>query len=109
MDADVIRRLKGLGLALWALVGVPSVFLAYINLSYGYALTHGYLPFVSGRVWLWFIVYGICLVSGAFCLARLPIVRDKNPLWAGVPYLLLMGVLLAGIHLAVACANGDCL
>lgn len=97
------------GLFAWAFVGVPLAFYIYIELAYRYALSQGKLPFLGSSEWLWYTVFGVCLISGVISVIKLPILRNRNPFAVGIPYVALMGAALFSIHVAVACGKGDCL
>lgn len=103
------KHLAAIGLSAWSLLGVPVTFFLYIEWSYRYALSQGKLPFLTSSEWLWYVAFGICLASGVIGFIKLPFFRERNSFSVGVPYLILMGVALLGIHLVVACHNGDCL
>lgn len=92
-----------------AWLGVPIAFAAFVNISYGNALRHGALPFVGLHALRWWASLAVDLMLGAACmfiayrqagLARV--------LWP-IAYIVVMGVVLAGLHLTIACRWGDCL
>jgi hypothetical protein len=103
------KRFAAIGLSAWTLVGVPLAFFLYVEWSYRHALSQGKLPFLMTSEWLWFAVFGFCLISGVIGFIKLPMFRNKNPFLAGAPYAVLMGGALFTIHLLVACGKGDCL
>lgn len=111
---DIIsnKHLAVIGLCVWALVGVPLAFFLYTEWSYSYALSRGKLPFLGPSEWLWYVGFGICLITGLASVVRLSVLRSKR-LWLlsliGAGYLLLMGVALVAIGFFVACHNGDCI
>lgn len=103
------KRLVPIGLSIWALGGVPLMFFIYVEWSYHYALSKGKLPFSALPEWLWFLVFGLCLVSGLVSLFNLSVFQAKNRIFLGTLYTLVMSGILLAVHLFVACNNGDCI
>ena len=103
------KRLVTIGLLAWALAGAPITFLLCIEWSYRYALSMGKLPIGVFPEWLWFLVFGICLLTGLVSFVALPAFRNKNWFLPGLPYAIIMSSILIAAHLYVACNNGDCL
>jgi hypothetical protein len=91
----------------WLLV--PLAFATFVNISYGNALRYGALPFLGLHALRWWTTFAVALMLGGACMffahrrARL-----VKALWP-IAYVIVMGVVLAGIHLAIACRWGDCL
>ena len=98
-------------IALWlsALVGAPVAFAAYVNVSYRLARADGRLPFLAFSEWYWFFAFALCLLGGASAVYSVSL----EPRWLravfAVTYLGVMAAGLLGVHLIVACSNGDCL
>jgi FtsH-binding integral membrane protein len=92
-----------------ACVVVPIVFAAYVNLSYSIALSDRQLPFLGAREWRWWVAFAFALIFGSTCVV---IAGRRGGLarifWSSV-YAVVMAVVLASVHLAVACGRGDCL
>lgn len=88
---------------------VPVAFAVFVNVSYGDALRYGALPFLGLHALRWWASLAIALVLGGACIffahrrARL-----AKVLWP-IAYVIVMGVVLAGLHLGIACRWGDCL
>ena len=93
------------GIAL-AVLGVPALFYVYVSASYQYALSQGRLPFAVLPGWLWYMVFGACLLAG---LVALRMVSRLRSVLISVLYIFGMSAGLLLVHLWAACANGDCL
>lgn len=105
----MIRKVRTLGLFLWAAFGVPVAFAVYIHLAYRIALHNGALPFLGSTEGLWFLGYFLTLLSGFITIALMPIPKFWLRVLLPIAYIGIMGILLAGISLGVSCFNGDCL
>jgi hypothetical protein len=99
------RRALIAGVAL-AVLGVPAFFYVYVSATYEYALSQGRLPFTVLPGWLWYAVFGACLVAGLVVLRMISRLRS---ILVSVLYVAGMTACLLLIHLWTACANGDCL
>ena len=108
MNAVRQRVVGTLSLA-WALVGVPATFYLYVDWTYRYALAQGKLPFSLFPAWLWYVVFGLLVVTGVIGLTKLSQMRTKVRLVIGVLYVTLMAGVLLVVHIGAACANGDCI
>lgn len=88
---------------------VPLAFALFVYISYGNALRYGALPFVGLHALRWWASFAVALALGSVCMffayrrARL-----AKVLWP-IAYVIVMGAVLAGIHLTIACRWGDCL
>ena len=102
-------RSRNAALCVAAFVGAPVVFGAYVLGSYRLALRQGALPLTVFPEWYWFAAFGVCLTGGAAAIHA----TSLRPAWLrtlfALAYLVLMGVGFLGVHLFIACANGDCL
>lgn len=96
-------------LRVWAVAGVPVFFGTYVLGEYRYALSHGQLPLSIFPEWLWFIVFGLCVVSGVVALNLLPFRQLWVRITTNIIYVPVIVVSLLYVHLFVVCANGDCL
>ena len=96
---------------LWAcpILLVPAVFAGYVAFSYSLALARGKLPFNYFPGWLWFAVFGICLVSGDVAVIALLGAGKWTRIIFGTTYLFVMAAILLWIHLLVASSWGDSL
>jgi len=95
--------------ALWSLVGVPILFGAFVEIYYRINLSStGPLPFQSprGRV-IWFVVFGMCLVSGIACVLRFPFERGWSTIVASGTYAVVMSVVLMIVAVYVSYRLGD--
>jgi hypothetical protein len=102
-------KTKNLSLASWSIVGVPVIFAGYVEWSYQYSLSRSGLPFNILPQWLWFVIFGICIISGAIAVGALPFKNNRVRIALIVSYLVVMIIMLASIHIYVACINEDCL
>ena len=92
-----------------AWIGIPLAFGAYVHLMYSWSLARGKLPFLGTHEVRWWIAFGVALLLGTACvLAAQRVSATRRAVWAAV-YVIVMGVVLLGIHLGVACGNGDCI
>lgn len=88
---------------------IPVTFAAFVNISYVHAFHHDTLPFEGQRILRWWASFVAALILGGVCVffahrrARL-----AKVLWP-IAYVIVMGVVLAGLHLGIACRWGDCL
>jgi hypothetical protein len=98
---------KRLTFGLGALVLVPVLFGVYVALSYKLALRSGRLPITDESEWIWWSVFGLLLALGVY-LVSLSTTGKLRFLLAGL-YVVAMAAALLGIHIWVACLNGDCL
>jgi hypothetical protein len=96
-------------LLVWALIGVPAVFAFYVESTYRYALSRGGLPLNILPEWLWFIVFGLSILSGAVTIGLIRFKEQWKRIITIAGYIVTMIALLLMIHLFVACINGDCL
>lgn len=103
------RTARTLGFSIWALLGVPIVFAAYVHLAYRIALSRGDLPFLASAEWRWYAGYSLLLGSGLLAVTLIPFSKRWVGVALGVAYVGIMGILLAGVSLEVSCVNGDCL
>ena len=87
-----------------AWVAVPIVYAVVAQASYYVGRNGGPWPSVS----YWFSIWAVLIASGTWVVHRqLRLQPPWNILFCGV-YILFMFVLIAVVHLAVACGNGDC-
>jgi len=98
---------KRLACGLGALVFVPMLFAMYVALSYKLALRSGRLPITNEPEWIWWSVLGLLIVFGVY-LVSLSTTGKLRVVLAGL-YAGAMTPALLGIHLWIACLNGDCL
>jgi len=98
---------KRLTLGLGALVGVPMLFAMYVAISYKLALRSGRLPVTDESEWIWWSILGLLIVIGVY-LVSLSATGKLRYVLAGL-YAIAMTAALLGIHLWIACLNGDCL
>lgn len=97
---------RQLTLALAAIGLVPLLFGAYVALSYRIALRAGRLPITNEPEWIWWsVLVGLVVLGGYLVWMAAPRLKA---VFAGV-YVVAMTASLLGIHLWVACMNGDCL
>ena len=89
------------------MVVVPMLFAMYVAFSYKLALQSGRLPITNEPEWIWWSVLSLLVVLGAY-LVTLSAVGKLRFVLAGV-YAVTMTAALLGIHLWIACMNGDCL
>ena len=106
MNKDVRNYVLGV----WAVGGAPLFFWLFVFIAYQIFLREGSLPFGSplGET-IWFVVFGLCLLSGVVALVSLPFPYRWLRVGAAVLYLAAMPGLLFVMGLFAACANGDCL
>lgn len=98
---------KRLTFGLGALVGVPMLFAMYVAISYKLALRSGRLPVTDESEWIWWSILGLLIVLGVY-LVSLSTTGKLRYVLAGL-YAIAMTAALLGIHLWIACLNGDCL
>jgi len=104
------RSIRNLALGVWAVVGTPLFFWAFVYIAYQnfYLLllrTSSPKSVLDGTIW---VVFGLCLVSGVLALFSLPFPKRWFRVSAVVLYLVAMsGVLLVG-GLFAACVGGGC-
>jgi hypothetical protein len=96
-------------LRIWAVASAPILLGIYVFWSYRYALSYGLLPFSIFPEWLWYPVFGFCVVSGVVAVNVLPFRRLWVRIATNTIYVSVIVVVLLLVHLVVACANGDCL
>jgi hypothetical protein len=100
------RRLGVVAGIVLAVLGVPALFYLYVSATYWYASSQGRLPFGVFPDWLWYAVFGACLVVGLMTLRTVSRLRS---ILVSVLYVAGMTAGLLLVHLWAACANGDCL
>ena len=93
MNKDV----RDLALGVWAIIGVPLFFWAFVYFAYPAAEA------------IWYGAFGLCLVSGAVVFVLMPFPHRWLRIGAVVLYLAAMPGLLVVMGLFAVCANGDCL
>jgi hypothetical protein len=108
--ADEIRIMnKTTVLYCLALAGVPIAFAGYVHSAYSSSLARGTLPFLGTQEMRWWIAFVVSLLLGATMVASAQhISMVRRVLWSAL-YLVAMAVVPLGIHLTVACGQGDCL
>jgi hypothetical protein len=94
---------------LLAWLAVPLAFAAYISFAYTNALTVGLLPFLGPREWKWWVAFTASLLIGTWCIAAARPYDGARWVVRLLLYFLAMAILLASLHLSVACIHGDCL
>jgi hypothetical protein len=95
-------------LSIWAIVVVPVAYGLYLGAAYRVALAHGKLPFLSVSEWHWFAAYFLSLASGLLAIALITISDRWVRVGLCIAYVVLMGALLLGVSVVVACNSGDC-
>jgi len=93
----------------FAWIGIPIVFLAFVFIAYKRALAIGLLPFVGSREWIWWVGYFGSIVVGTYCVARAHAFNGSRWIIRVVSYVLVMSAGLGLVHLVVACGSGDCM
>lgn len=85
---------------------VPLLFATYVALSYRIALRAGRLPITNEPEWIWWsVLVGLVVIGGYLVWMAAPRLKA---VFVSI-YLIAMTAGLLGIHLWVACMNGDCL
>lgn len=92
----------------WSFVAVPLLFAIFVIASYGFALSHGELPFLGELEWRWYVAFGLALVSGTVCIFLAFFDRTVIRFIASVAYLFIMGSALVLIELLISCTQGAC-
>lgn len=95
-------------LGIWALVGVPVLYVFVLYAAYWLARINGQPSYTVNADPLWFIPLGVLLLSGSLAVfkavPKLSIVR-----WpCTVLYLVLIGYILLWLRILVGCGHGDC-
>ena len=105
----MIIEAKKISCILWAAVGVPVLFSAYVQWTYKYSFNKGGLPFNTLPEWLWYVVFGALLISGVAAVFLLLYKKQWVKYVVATTYAAVMVFILLWAHLYVACINGDCL
>jgi hypothetical protein len=104
----VNRKVRAIGMAIWAGLAVPLVFAYYVGLSYRFALREGKLPFLPPNEWRWDSAFTL-LASGVVAIALIPMSRLWVRVFLATLYAAVMGLALLFVSLNLSCGNGDCL
>ena len=89
-----------------AVLGVPILFGTFVHGAYRLSLESGVLPFAGAREVYWYVGLAISLLCGLVFVHNAA--RDFGRIAVCIGYAIVMGLALIGLHLWIACLNGDC-
>lgn len=91
----------------WAFLGTPLLFCLYVRGTYWYAASTGRLPYAVLPDWVWYPVFGVCLLSGLGSLQKMLKMETASRILLGLVYFVAMAALLVFLHCRIALENGD--